>query len=77
MFFGLLSATGVALQIRHRPQNSIALWVLPKRWIMQRSFAWMGNNRRLSKDNEVTDKSSQIFVCIAFIRLMLARVDKL
>jgi len=51
--------------------------VLPRRWVVERSFAWMGNNRRLSKDYEVTVKSAQAFVCIAFIRLMLARVDSL
>jgi len=51
--------------------------VLPRRWVVERSFAWMGNNRRLSKDYEVTVKSAEAFVCIAFIRLMLARVDGL
>jgi len=51
--------------------------VLPRCQVVERSFAWMGNNRRLAKDYEVTVKSAQAFVCIAFIRLMLARVDSL
>ena len=51
--------------------------VLPKRWIVERTFGWMNNARRLSKDYETTVKSAEAFVCISCIRLMLRRFEKL
>lgn len=48
--------------------------VLPKRWIVERSFAWLNKFRRLSKDVEHTTKSRQSFCYLAHIRLSLARL---
>lgn len=45
-----------------------------KRWLVERSFAWMGRNRRLSKDYEFLPVSSESQSCIAMIRLMLRRL---
>ncbi|MEZ4630467.1 MAG: transposase [Deinococcales bacterium] len=45
--------------------------VLPYRWIVERTLAWLGKNRRLSKDYERLNSSSEAMVYIAMIRLML------
>ena len=48
--------------------------VLPKRWIVERTLAWLSRNRRLSKDYEQLTEVSESFVKLGMIRLMLARV---
>ena len=45
--------------------------IIPKRWIVERNFAWMNNFRRLTKDFEITVKSAESFVKIAHIAQML------
>ncbi len=50
--------------------------VIPKRWVVERTFAWLGRNRRLSKDYEALPASSEAFVYLAMIRLMLKRLNK-
>ena len=50
-------------------------WVrLPKRWIVERTFAWLGRCRRLSKDYEATEASGEAFIRLAMIALMLRRL---
>ena len=48
--------------------------VLPKRWVVERSFAWMYDYRRLSMDYEYSTPSSEAMVKIAMIRLMIRRL---
>lgn len=48
--------------------------VLPKRWIVERTFAWLGWSRRSSKDYEVTPSSSEAFLNIAMVHLLLRRL---
>lgn len=48
--------------------------LLPKRWIVERSFAWLGRNRRLSKDYEQLPETSEAFIRLAMLRLILARI---
>jgi putative transposase len=50
--------------------------VLPKRWIVERTFAWLGRSRRLSKDYEALGETVQTWIYIAMIDLMLARLAK-
>ncbi len=48
--------------------------LLPKRWIVERTFAWLGRHRRLSKDYEYTTKNSEAWVYIAMIHLAARRL---
>jgi putative transposase len=48
--------------------------VLPKRWIVERTFAWLGKYRRLSKDYETLPASSEMMVYLAMINLMIHRL---
>ncbi|WP_202148901.1 transposase, partial [Candidatus Sarmatiella mevalonica] len=46
------------------------------RWLVERSFAWLGNFRRLSKDYEISPSSAKAFVQLAFTKIMLNRLVK-
>ncbi len=46
----------------------------PKRWIVERTFGWLNRSRRLSKDYERTPESSEAFIKVAMIHLMLRRL---
>lgn len=48
--------------------------VLPRRWVVERTFAWFGGYRRLSKDYEQLPESSEAMIYLAMIRLMLRRL---
>jgi putative transposase len=48
--------------------------VLPRRWVVERTFSWLGQNRRLSKDYERLCASAEAFVYAAMIRLMVRRL---
>jgi putative transposase len=50
-----------------------AFAALPKRWIVERTFAWLGNYRRLSKDYEILTKSAENMVRIAMIQITLTK----
>ena len=47
--------------------------VLPKRWIVERTLAWISRNRRLSRDYERQTRIAVVFVKLAMIRIMLRR----
>jgi putative transposase len=47
---------------------------LPKRWIVERTFSWLSQNRRLSKDYERLPESSEAFIYVAMSRLMARRL---
>ena len=49
--------------------------VLPWRWIVERTFAWLGRYRRMSKDYERTVESSESWIYVSMIHLMLRRLD--
>lgn len=48
--------------------------VIPKRWVVERTFAWMGNSRRLSKDYEITTDSAENMVIISHLHTLLRRL---
>ena len=47
--------------------------VLPMRWVVERTFAWLGNYRRLSKDYEILNLTAENMVRIAMLRITLAK----
>ena len=50
--------------------------VLPKRWVVERTFSWIDQNRRMSKDYEQLCASGEAFVYAAMIRLMTRRLAR-
>jgi putative transposase len=64
---------GWLLEIVKRPQESRFV-VLPRRWVVERTFAWLGRHRRLSKDYEALPETSEAFIYIAMTQLMLRRL---
>ncbi len=50
--------------------------VLPRRWVVARTFAWLGRNRRLSKDYEALPETEEAWISLAMSRLMVARLAR-
>lgn len=64
----------IDLEIVKRSDKQKGFQVLPRRWVVERTFAWLSFNRRMSKDYEYLPKTSEAFIRIAMIKLMLARL---
>jgi len=71
-----LATGGWAIEIVKKPQGASTFAVLPKRWIVERTFAWLGRSRRLSKDYEGRPETSEAVIRIAMIHLMLKRLAR-
>jgi transposase len=56
------------------PERPAGFQVLPHRWIVERTFAWLGRNRRLSKDYERLCETTETWIYLAMTRLMLRRI---
>lgn len=59
------------LEIVKRSDKATGFELLPHRWIVERTFAWLGRYRRLSKDYEAFTETSETMIRLAMIRLML------
>jgi putative transposase len=70
-------ALGWLVEIVAPPEKGKGFVVSPRRWVVERTFAWLGKWRRLSKDYEQTTKSSETYIYIAMTALMLRRLTKL
>lgn len=64
------------LEIIKRSGKSQGFKVLPKRWIVERSFAWLDNNRRFSKDYEEHTATTEAFIQAAFCFFIANRLFK-
>ncbi len=62
-------------QVVLRTDEQKGFKLLPRRWVVERTFAWLVNARRLNKDYEKTRRNSQSMVYLAMIPLMLNRLD--
>ena len=66
--------TGWALEIVKRPRDSHHFQVLPRRWVVERTFAWLSRCRRMSKDYEALSDTTEVWTHIAMVHLMLRRL---
>ncbi len=64
------------LQIISRPYGSHGFVLLKWRWIVERTFGWLNQSRRLSKDYEVLPASSEAFIRLAMLSIMLQRLAR-
>jgi putative transposase len=62
------------LEIVRRPKDQEGFQVLPQRWVVERTFAWLGRCRRLSKEYERRTDTSETIVKISMLHLMLNRL---
>jgi putative transposase len=70
----LRSRRVVELEIVKRSDQATGFEVIPKRWIVERTFGWLNRTRRLSKDYEGTTESGMAIVRLAMIHLMVRRL---
>ena len=68
------SMAGWILDIVKRSDNVVGFVVLPKRWIVERTFAWIGRYRRMSTDYEMLPESSEAMIDLTMIDRMLHRL---
>ena len=64
------------LEIIRRSEQARGFAVLPRRWVVERTFAWLGRCRRLAKDIETTIASATAWVLLAHIRLLTRRLAR-
>jgi transposase len=64
----------LSIEIVKRSDQAKGFVVLPRRWVVERSLAWLGRCRRLAKDFENLTRMALAFVRLASIRLMLRRL---
>lgn len=65
------------LEIVKRNDDLAGFTVLPRRWVVERTFAWLGRYRRLSKDYEELPESSEAMITLAMINLMSRRLARI
>lgn len=61
-------------EIVKRSEVARGFEVLPRRWVVERTFAWLGRCRRLAKDWENLNRNALVFLRLASIRLMLRKL---
>jgi transposase len=62
------------IEIVKRPDTAVGFKVIPKRWIVERTIAWLNRCRRLAKDWENLNRKALAFLRLASIRLMLRKL---
>ena len=68
-------AVGYAIEVVERPAGSVGFVKLPQRWVVERTFAWLGRYRRTSRDYEWRPESSEAFIKVCSIHQMLKRLS--
>ncbi len=75
--WGLRPWRKVQLAIVKRLEGTKGFQLLPKRWIVERTFGWLGRYRRLSKDYEYVTDTSEAMIRVAMIHLMVRRLARM
>jgi transposase len=70
------TATIIIVEIVRKLPDQIGFAVLPRRWVVERFFAWIGRNRRLAKDFEATIASARAFLYAASVMLLVRRIAR-
>ena len=70
------SATIVTVEIVRKPPDQVGFAVHPRRWVVERFFAWISRNRRLWKDPEATLASARAFLYAAAVMILLRRIAR-
>jgi putative transposase len=65
---------GWAIEVVEREPGSKGFQVIPKRWVVERTFAWLGRNRRLSKEYDLLSETSETWIYIAMSALLSRRL---
>ena len=73
--FWLRPCRRVRLEIIKRSDQAKGFVLLPKRWVVERTFGWFGKYRRLSKDYEYLTSSSEAMIYVAMIHIMVRRIE--
>lgn len=68
-------AVGYRIEVVSRPVGAKGFVLLHRRWVVERTFAWLGRYRRLSKDYEYSTRSSEAQVQMSAVQLMLRRLS--
>jgi putative transposase len=72
----VFNLAGWIFEIVKRSDDVKGFQILPHRWIVERTFAWLGRYRRLSKDYEVLPQTSEALIYAAMVNLMLTRLAR-
>ena len=70
------TATRIAVEIVKKEPDQVGFAVHPRRWVVERFFAWLGRNRRLAKDFEATIASATAFLYAASVLLLTRRLAR-
>jgi transposase len=73
---GTAAREGLRLEIVTRDPGTRGFAVLPRRWVVERTFAWLGRNRRLAKEFETTVASAVTLVYLASLQLLVRRLAR-
>lgn len=69
-------ATIIVVEIVRKLPDQVGFAVLPRRWVVERFFAWISRNRRLAKDFEATVASARAFLYAASVMLLVRRLAR-
>ena len=75
--WALRSWRHIRLEVVKRLEGLKGFHVLPKRWIVERTFGWLNRYRRLSKDYEFLPQTSETMIRVAMIHLMVRRLARM
>jgi len=70
------NATRIVVEIVRKIANQVGFVLLPRRWVVERTFAWLNRNRRLAKDVETTIATATAFLYAASIVLLTRRLAR-